>query len=89
MLERSIALTTEKFDLKPFDNSILSAVLVRAHELVRGGERDLALCELDRDLQPWDKNGNTKPALAHLYDEAHIWVYGDFTMITPEPPEDW
>ncbi len=89
MLERSISLTTEKVDLKPYDNSILAAILARAHELLEEGENDLALCELDGDLQPWDKNGNTKPALARLYDEARVWVYGDFTMTTPEPAESW
>jgi hypothetical protein len=87
MLERSISLGTE-MDLKPFDNSILSAVLVRAHELLKEGENDLAFCELDGDLQPWDKNGNIKPVLTRLYDDARVWVYGDFTMTTPEPPEN-
>lgn len=88
MLARSISLTTE-VDLKPFDNSILAAILVRAHELLKAGETDLAFCELDGDLQPWDKNGNTKPALTRVYDDAHVWVYGDFTMTTPEPPANW
>jgi len=89
MLERSISLTTEKMELKPYDNSILAAILVRAHELARNDEKDLALCELDGDLQPWDKNGNIKPGLMRLYDEARVWVYGDFTMTTPEPPDNW
>src|SRR5258706_3465252 len=34
MLERSISLATE-VDLKPFDNSILAAVLIRAHSLLK------------------------------------------------------
>lgn len=89
MLEQSISLATEKLDLKPFDNSILAGILVRAHELLNKGERYLAFCELDGDLQPWDKNGNTKPVLTRLYNEARLWVYGDFTMTTPEPPENW
>jgi hypothetical protein len=88
MLEQSISLATE-LDLKPFDNSVLAAVLVRAHELMKDGEKDLAFCELDGDLQPWDKNGSTKPILTRLYDDARVWVYGDFTMTTPEPPENW
>jgi hypothetical protein len=88
MLERSISLTTE-VELKPFDNSVLAAILVRAHELLKEGENDLAFCELDSDLQPWDKNGNIKPVLTRLYDNARVWVYGDFTMTTPEPPENW
>lgn len=87
-MERSVSLATE-LELKPFDNSILAAVLVRASELVKTGETDIAFCELDGDLLPWDKNGNFKPALTRLYDEAHVWVYGDFTMTTPEAPENW
>lgn len=89
MLARSVALTTEKFDLKPFDNSILAAILVRADELAKEGAVDLAFCELDGDLQPWDKNGNSKPVLTGLYDAARVWVYGDFTMTTPERRADW
>ncbi len=64
MLERSVSLATE-VELKPFDNSILAAILVRADVLKNGGETDLAFCELDGDLQPWDKNGNTKPILGN------------------------
>jgi hypothetical protein len=89
MLERSISLTTEKLDLKPFDNAILAAILVRAKELAKDGKHDMAFCELDGDLQPWGKHGIGKPVLKRLYDDAHVWVYGDFTMTTPEPPPDW
>jgi hypothetical protein len=79
----------EKLDLKPFDNSILAAILVRAGELAKEGGKDFAFCELDGDLQPWDRYGNAKPVLTRLYDDARVWVYGDFTMTTPEPPQDW
>jgi hypothetical protein len=89
MLERSISLAMEKLDLKPFDNSILAAILVRAGELAKEGGKDFAFCELDGDLQPWDRYGNAKPVLTRLYDDARVWVYGDFTMTTPEPPQDW
>jgi hypothetical protein len=89
MLERSIALTIEKLDLKPFDNAILAAILVRAEELTKEGRSDLAFCELDGDLQPWGKHGVDKPVLRGLYDNAHVWVYSDFTMTTPEPPLNW
>jgi hypothetical protein len=88
MLERSVSLAVE-IELKPFDNSILAAILVRANELKNEGAGDLAFCELDGDLQPWDKNGNTKPVLTRLYDDARVWVYGDFTLTTPEPHADW
>jgi hypothetical protein len=77
MLERSLSLSTETLDLKPFDNAILAAILVRADELAKEGRLDMAFCELDGDT------------LKKLYDNAHVWVYGDFTMTTPEPPPDW
>ena len=89
MLERSLSLSTEKLDLKPFDQAVLAAVLVRAQELRAEGRSDFAFCELDSDLQPWSKDGRGKPALKRLYDDAHIWVYGDFTMTTPEPHPEW
>jgi len=89
MLERSIALAVDKLDLKPFDNSILAAVLVRAGELLRQGDSDLAFCELDGDLQPWGRNGQDKPQLRRLYDSVRVWVYRDFTITTPEPPDNW
>jgi hypothetical protein len=89
MLERSVALAIEKLDLKPFDNSVLAAVLVRAEELRQQGNSDLAFCELDWDLRPWDRNRRGKPTLKRLYDEVHMWVYGDFTLTTPAPPTSW
>jgi len=89
MLEKSLGLAIEKLDLKPFDNAILAAVLVKAEELRHQGNSDLAFCELDWDLRPWDKNRRRKPTLKRLYDEVHVWVYGDFTLTTPEPPAGW
>jgi hypothetical protein len=83
MLSRSIELSTLNLDLKPFDQAILAAVLVRAEELRNDGEREIAFCELDSDLQPWDRNGRTKQPLTTLYDSAHIQVYGDFAMENP------
>jgi len=43
----------------------------------------------DADLQPWDKRGNAKQLLTKLYDEALVWVYGDFGMNAPERPDGW
>ncbi|MGH9430203.1 MAG: hypothetical protein ACRD3T_01535 [Terriglobia bacterium] len=71
-------------DLKPFDQAILAAVLVRAESLRGLGDADeISFCELDGDLQPWDKNGRSKQPLTALYDSARIWVYGDFAMENP------
>jgi len=83
MLVRAVELSTQNLDLKPFDQAILAAVLVRAEELGDQGADDVAFCELDGDLQPWDKNGRSKQPLTDLYDSAQLWVYGDFAMENP------
>lgn len=88
MLELSLKLAPE-LDLKPFDMSILAAVLVRSEELYKSGEMDICFAEQDSDLQPWDKVGNSKPVLTRLYDEARAWVYRDFTLTTPELQPEW
>lgn len=89
MLECAATLCAYELDLKPFDQAILAAILIRADQLQREGEVDLSFCEKDGDLQPWTRDGNRKKALTELYDERRIWVYGDFTMTTPAPYEGW
>lgn len=89
MLERAIGLARSKLFLKPFDQAILAAVLVRAEELGATGETDLCFCEMDADLQPWDNSGGAKQPLTSLYDKARVWVYGDFNMTPPERPNGW
>jgi len=89
MLERSVELSSQQLDLKPYDQAILAALLVRADQLKAAGEVEFCFCELDGDLQPWDKNGRPKQPLTGLYDEAHIWVYGDFAMKNPERRTGW
>jgi hypothetical protein len=89
MLARSTELCFELPELKPWDQAVLAAVLIRADELRQAGERELAFCQLDSDLQPWDKNGDAKPKLTDLYDRANVWVYGDFLMHGPEMPLNW
>lgn len=83
MLATAVHLSTLNLDLKPFDQAILAAVLVRATELRDTGSDDVVFCETDGDLQPWDRQGGTKQPLTRLYDSAHLWVYGDFTMQSP------
>ena len=89
MLARSVELGFLDLSLKPLDQAVLAGVLGRSEELWAAGERDLCFCELDSDLQPWDKYGNPKPPLVELYDGARIWVYGDFELLAPERPDDW
>ena len=72
--------------VKPFDQAILAAILVRGEQLRDEGADEVAFCELDSDLQPWDKKGETKQPLCGLYDSAHIWVYDDFSLGSPERP---
>jgi predicted nucleic acid-binding protein len=83
MLVRAVELSIQNLDLRPFDQAILAAVLVRAQALRNLGADDISLCELDGDLQPWDKTGRSKQPLSALYDAAGVWVYGDFAMENP------
>ncbi len=89
MLARSTELCFELPDLKPYDQAVLAAVLVRADELLRSGDRELVFCELDSDLQPWDKNGDPKSKLTEFYDRANVWVYSDYLLQAPEMPAGW
>lgn len=89
MIEKSQALSRLDLGLEPFDQSILAAILVRAEHLRAAGNVELAFCELDGDLQPWDKHRNDKRQLKDLYDPACIWVYSDFALQSPPRPENW
>ena len=84
MLARSTELALTGTTLKPFDQAILAGVLVSVARLWNSGERVLSFCETDSDLQPWDKDGRAKSSLKKAYDQAHVWVYGDFTLTEPE-----
>jgi hypothetical protein len=86
MLARAVELATLNLELKPFDQAILAAVLVRAEQLRDAGAEEVAFCELDGDLQPWDRNGDAKQPLTDLYDSAGVWVYGDFSLSAPPRP---
>jgi hypothetical protein len=89
MLERALELSEMDLSLKPFDQAILAAVLVRAEELRSAGASDLCFCEIDAGLQPWDKRGDAKRPLTDLYDAVQVWVYGDFDLNSPERPDRW
>jgi hypothetical protein len=89
MLNRCTELSYLKLDLQPFDQAILAAILVRAEDLAKEGVAETEFCELDADLQPWDKKSNSKPLLTNLYDQRRIWVYGDFLLRSPEKYEGW
>jgi hypothetical protein len=90
ILERAATLSTSELCwLDPFDQAILAAVLVHAARLRTRGRQDVCFCELDSDLQPWDRNKNPKPELQGLYDDAGVWVYGDYDLTWPEPPRGW
>jgi hypothetical protein len=73
--------------LKPFAVSILAAVLVQAETLSANGDA-VSFCTLEADLQPWDRNGRCSD-LTDLFDDAGVWVFGDFLMRNPTRPETW
>jgi hypothetical protein len=83
MLRYATELMFVGLDRKPFDHTILAGIIVRANQIWDAGDEPLSFCETDADLQPWDKHGNPKPPLRDLYDQAHVWVYGDFTLTEP------
>jgi len=89
MLETCTSLSFLKLGLDPFDQAILAAVLVKSREIIEKGANDVAFCEVDSDLQPWRKAGPRKDALTKLYDDAGVWVYGDFLLANPEMPANW
>jgi predicted nucleic acid-binding protein len=90
MLIRQVFIGALDLSLKPYDLAILAAVLVQSEELQEQGYSWSGFCELDADLQPWDKRGARKSALADLYNDARIWVYGDFWLEDVDAlPEEW
>lgn len=87
MLEMTLRPELFGLGLKPFDLGILAAVLVRAEEIRHQGDTELSFCTLDKDLQPWHReSGARKENLARLYDDAGVWVYGDFSLTSPARP---
>jgi predicted nucleic acid-binding protein len=90
MLERQVSIGTMDLSLKPYDLAVLAAVLVKSEALQQEGHPWVGFCELDSDLQPWDKFGAQKPILSGLYNDARIWVYGDFLIEEVEKlPDGW
>jgi hypothetical protein len=89
MLARTTELALAGVSHGPFDQAVLASVLVGAERLWESGDRMLSFCELDSDLQPWGRSGETKPDLTAAYDRAHVWVYGDFKLNWPKRPPEY
>ncbi len=90
MLELQVTIGAMDVALKPYDLAVFAAVLVKAKELRQTGCNWVGFCELDSDLQPWDKFGDRKPILSDLYNDSRIWVYGDFSLQDVNNlPNDW
>jgi predicted nucleic acid-binding protein len=90
MLEKQVSIGAMDVFLKPYDLAVLAAVIGKAEELQQEGYPWVGFCELDSDLQPWDKSGHRKPILSDLYDTARIWVYGNFLVEEiAELPDNW
>jgi hypothetical protein len=80
MLDRAIALRREVATLKPFDEAILAAILIKAGDVRGAGATDLFFCDLDGDLVPIDRRGNLRKELVALYAAAGITVRQDFQV---------
>jgi uncharacterized protein YeaO (DUF488 family) len=89
MLDLANQLSLTKVAQKPFDHAILAGILVSCSRLWNRDERGISFAEADGDLQPWASKGAPKDDLRKLYDDAHVWVYGDFTLQFPSRPPDF
>jgi predicted nucleic acid-binding protein len=90
MLERQVYIGAMDTSLKPYDLAVLAAILVRAEDLQQQEHSWVGFCELDSDLQPWDKKGALKPILSDLYNASRVWVYQDFLVEdVDELPQSW
>jgi hypothetical protein len=89
MLDLANQLALTRVAQKPFDHAILAGILVSSSRLWNQGERGISFAEMDSDLQPWGSKGAPKDDLRKLYDDAHVWVYGDFTLQFPPRPADF
>lgn len=91
MLERQISIgAMDDLSLKPYDLAVLAAVIVKSEELQAEGHPWVGFCELDSDLQPWDKSGARKRVLSDLYDDFRIFVYANFLLEdVSELPDGW
>ncbi|MBD2633775.1 hypothetical protein H6G52_00235 [Limnothrix sp. FACHB-881] len=81
MLKRQVEIgAIDGLFLKPYDLAVLAAILVQAEHLRSVGYSQVVFCELDSDLQPWNKAGDRKSILSDLYDDSKILVQGDFLL---------
>lgn len=83
MLDLANQLALTKAAQKPFDHAILAGILISSYRLWNQGAHGISFAELDSDLQPWGQKGGQKDDLRKLYNDAHVWVYGDFTLQFP------
>lgn len=78
MLNKAIALRSVA-DLKPFDETIFAAVLVKAAEVHEPSD-ELFFCELDGDLAPFTKKGDPRSQFQAEYDALGIKFRRDFQV---------
>jgi len=89
-LDMSVKLHFKEVDLSEFDRAVLATVLTKGRSLRNSGETDVSFCELDSDLWWWQKKtGQPRDELKQLYDDAGVWVYSDFRLMSPERPEEF
>jgi hypothetical protein len=76
--------------LNRFDASVKSE-LARLPQILGAlrTEPNLDVFALNEPKQPWDKDFKRTPPLADLYDQARVWVYGDFELTKPVRPPGW
>ncbi len=84
MLELSF---TSGGDLKPVDQAVFASVLVKGGQLLAESGQPSVFCELDSDLLPWDKKRNERKHFRAEYDQAGVFVIGDYQV--PDVFPEW
>lgn len=77
MLEISVS---PFFNLQPMDQAVFASVLAAGKKLYSVSGQTSLFCEMDSDLQPWDKNGDKRPSFFNSYHDAGVRVIEDFVI---------
>lgn len=67
-------------DLKPFDEAMLGAVLVKARQVRESSSDEVYFCELDGDLSPNPRPNQVRRALMAEYRDAGLVFRSDFLV---------
>lgn len=71
-MDRALEFGFKKSDIEHLDQAVLASAVVRAKRLFVVGNIDRYFCEMDSDLQPWDRTGQRLELLSPEEDDANV-----------------